>query len=256
MPAWTTAYLRDLQERLDKITGGLPERLDAIADGRIAPAVDDIAIGSGRKVRGSVLFFDIRNFTQRTNSADVSQLKETLHMLDVVIPMVMHVVFDHGGYVEKNTGDGVMAVFGIGQSDDKAANTALDVATISFYVLRNVVNPYLVGQGIDSVDARIGIGMGTLLLARIGTPKGASTHDRSHLTAVGPPANVASKLQHMAGTNEIWVDDLVRTNAASYRSGWFFDKTPADWSWTWTGGDSKGQRYRLWRYTGERQHPT
>jgi class 3 adenylate cyclase len=219
MPNWDSRYYGSLVERVSEIVDGLDDRLDSVIDGRIAPAVENLVIGSARRLRVAAFFFDIRGFSSRTGSGRLDETKRALLMLDVVIPMVMHIVYDYGGYVEKNTGDGVMAIIGSEavRSDSDAANAALDIATISFYLLNNLVNPYLTSKGIDAVDARIGIDLGTLLLARIGTPKGSAQQDRSFLTAVGSAANLAAHLQQMAGTNQIWVGDLIRQNAAEWR---------------------------------------
>ena len=165
MPAWTTAYLDTLQEQFNTLTAGLHDRLDAVADGRVVPAVDDITIGSGRSLRAAVLFFDIRGFSTRAGSPDPQELKRTLLMLDCVIPVVMHIIHDHGGYVEKNTGDGVMGIIGADGTDAEAANESLDAALTIFYALSTIVNPFLTQLGIPPVDARIGIDIGPLMLA-------------------------------------------------------------------------------------------
>jgi class 3 adenylate cyclase len=256
VPGWSSNYLQTLVDRFTRLTDGLHDRVDDIAEGRVAPALDDIVIGSGRRVRAAALFFDIEGFSSRTQSSKTDPLKETLYMLDCVIPMLMHVVFDAGGYIEKNTGDGAMAIIGVGDDDDGAANDALDIATTGLYVLKNVVNPHLIGEGIAPVRVRVTMDLGTLLLARVGTPKGAAKHDRSFLSAIGPSANLASKLQDKAAGDEIWVGDLVKTHAAEYRRGWFIDETPANWTWTWVGGSREGQTYRIWRYTGRKTDPT
>ena len=115
-------------------------------------------------------------------------------MLDCVIPMVMQVIHDHDGYVEKNTGDGVMAVFGVDEAD-QGANAALDAALTIFYVQKVLVNPYLAGLGIPPVAARIGIDLGPLLLARIGVASGTARQQRNFLTAVGPAAKCGLQVQ-------------------------------------------------------------
>jgi adenylate cyclase len=140
MPAWTTQYLETLRERFNMGTTGLRDRLDAVADGRVAPAVDDITIGSGRSLRAAALFFDIRGFTARTSAPVPQELKRTLLMLDCVIPMVMNVIHDHGGYVEKNTGDGVMGIIGAEGTDAESANESLDAALTIFYVLSKLTS--------------------------------------------------------------------------------------------------------------------
>ena len=115
-------------------------------------------------------------------------------MLNCVIPMVMHVVYDFGGYVEKNTGDGLLAIVGVEEEDQKPANIAIDIALVSLYLLTKLINPYLETIDITPVKAWITNDCGFHLLARVGVPKGSAKLDRSFLTAIGPTANIASKL--------------------------------------------------------------
>lgn len=252
MPNWNLAYLQEVQDKLDSIVDGLSDRLDSIVDGRTTPALEEITIGSGRKVRAAILFFDIRAFTKRTSSADLEKLQETLYMLDCVIPLVMKIIYDHNGYIEKNTGDGVMAIIGVDESDESAANKALDTATAIFYVLKNIINPHLDSVGIKKVNARIGVVMGTLLITRIGLPSGTAKTKRNFLTAVGPCANLASKIQHMAGTNEIWTGDLIKTNSRENRKSYFIDKTPQNWTWSYNNSD---KTYNIWNYNAKKVDP-
>ncbi len=253
MPNWNLAYLEDISAKLEAIIEGSGDRLDSIVDGRIAPALEDIAIGSGRKMRAAILFFDIRGFTKRTNSADLGKLKETLYMLNCVIPIVMKVIYDHNGYIEKNTGDGVMAIIGAEESDEISANRALDTATSIFYIIKNILNPHLEAVGITKINARIGIDMGTLLFTRIGLPTGTAKTKRNFLTAVGPCANLASKIQNMAGTNEIWTGDLIKVNSRDNRQAYFVDKTPTDWSWSYS---NSRKSYKIWNYNAIKVNPT
>jgi adenylate cyclase len=251
---WTPEYLAGLRTRFDEIVNGLPSRLEDVVAGRVVPALTNIPIGSARSMRAAVLFFDIRGFTGRSSNPDLQQLKTTLLMLDTVIPMVMQVITDHDGYVEKNIGDGVMGIIGAESNDSQAANAALAAAMTIFFVLANIANPFLAGLGIPPVSARIGIDLGPLLLARIGLPAGRSEQARSFLTAVGPAANLACKLQqNLASTDEIVVGDLVR-NATTSQFVWeFTDITPAGgWPWTYV---HDGSVYRAWRFSGRRAVP-
>ena len=105
-------------------------------------------------------------------------------MLDVTIPMVMQVIYDFGGYIEKNTGDGIMAVLGAELDDVEASDNALSAnATTIFYLLTEMINPYLQSVGIAPINARIGIDLVTLLIARLGVPTGSAKHDRNFLTS-------------------------------------------------------------------------
>ena len=197
-----------------------------------------------------MLFFDIRNFTSRVQKGDSDTLKAALLMLDCVIPMVMHVVHDHDGYVEKNTGDGLMAVFMARGQEERAASDALDAALVIFYVLEHFINPALVALGIPRVDARIGIDFGELLLARIGVPRGRARLDRSFLTAVGPASVIATRLQALAGTNQIYVGDRVKQMAGPDWEQFFRPIiTPLDWTWIYV---MTGQPYPVWHLDAQR----
>lgn len=246
MPSWNKDYYASLVDRFALVTDNIDGRLDSIIAGRTAPAVDDIAIGSAKKVRAAVLFFDIRGFSTRTSSADMQELRKTLMMLDCVTPMVMHIVFDHGGYVEKNTGDDVMAVIGVDKSDSDAANDALDAATTIFYLPNSLVNPFLASEGTDAVNARIGIDIGSILLALIGTHTGQAKQVRNFLTAFGPSANLARRLQERADTNQILVGDLVVVGARPERKSFFVKKTPPDWTWFYAHDETL--LYDVWHY--------
>jgi len=227
--------------------------MDRVADGRIRPTLEAMAIGSGRKVTAAVIFFDICGFTTLTSSDDPQTLKRTLLLLNCVIPGMMRVLYRYGAYVEKNTGDGLMAIHGIELEDAVTANQALEIAEEMFYVLNYIVNPALNGLGIESVRARIGIDMGQILISRIGVAKGMSLHDRNSLTAVGPAANRASKLQGMAEENTIWVGDMVRRLAASEKQ-YLFDCVTPD-HWTWNYGGNPNAPYHCWRYNGVASDP-
>lgn len=254
MPDWNRTYYSKLQRDFAAIAQQDSERLSDVAAGRVAPGLDDLKIGAGREVKASVMFFDIRGFTARTGHADSAGLKRTLSMLNLVIPTMMQVVYDHGGYVEKNTGDGIMALFGVGKEFAESANASIDAALTCFTVLQNIVNPHLETLGIEKVEARIGIDAGTLLLARIGMHSGSAVHQRNFLTAIGPAANIASKLQGKAGTNDIWVGNLVKTSAYQWRQDSFVRKDEQDREWTWVQAGT-GLRYFYWSYNAYRSVP-
>jgi class 3 adenylate cyclase len=246
--AIAAAYRAEIQGKVPQLL----RRLEAVAGGRVAPAIDAIAIGSGRKVTACVIFFDIRGFTQLTSSDDPNTLKRTLFLLNCVIPAMMRVLYRYGAYVEKNTGDGLMAILGVETSAQETAKNALRAAEEMFYVLQRLVNPILISHEVQPVDARIGIDMGPLLLARIGLPTGSAAHERSSLTAVGPAANRACKLQGLAGTNEIWCGDSIQRSAPADTLHLFADVTPTDWNWAYTG---TAAQYRCWRYDGVVRDP-
>lgn len=249
MPSWTTAYHAELKALFGELTEALPTRLRQVVTGRTTPALEQLTIGTAREVTATVMFFDIEDSTHRTPTGSSLHLRTTLATLNCVIPMISRIVTDHGGYIEKNTGDGLMAVFGPG---DQSADDALDSATTCFCALREFVNPYLAQNGIAPVNARIGIDRGQILVARIGLPTGTADNQRNFLTAIGPAANIAFRLQGVAGTNGICVGHSVRQNATGQRANDFQAFIPPNWTWVFEGTPNP---YWVWKYTAQRTAP-
>jgi len=237
MRTWNWEYWFYLTQQFKALTKDLKSKLEGVVTGRAVPSTDLIAIGSARKVNAAVLFFDIRGSSNRSGLV-------ALYTLDVVIPMVMRIVHDHDGYIEKNTGDGVMAIFS-GFDEQRSSKAALESAMACFSVLRNIVNPHLTQIGLPSVDARIGIDFGEILVARIGVPQGSARQERSFLTAIGHAANIACRLQEQAGTNEIWVGDAIRSRAPQDWIMSFNRVFPTEWTWISSGSSSA---YPAWHF--------
>ncbi len=241
MRSWNREYWFYLTQHFKALTKDLKSKLDGVVAGRAVPSAENIPIGSARKVNAAVLFFDIRGWSNRSGLV-------ALYTLDVVIPMVMRIVHDHDGYIEKNTGDGVMAIF-TAMDEQKACKAAIESAMTCFYVLENAINPHLAQVSaqvsIPSVDARIGIDFGEILVARIGVHKGSANQDRSFLTAIGAAANIACKLQEQAGTNQIWVGNSIKANAPQEWQNYFKRASPAEWTWVSIG---TSEPYPAWHF--------
>src|SRR5256714_3642795 len=63
----------------------------------------------GKRVRGSVLFADIREFTPLAESQPP---EETIELLNTYYTLMFDAISGHGGIVSQIAGDGLMAVFG------------------------------------------------------------------------------------------------------------------------------------------------
>lgn len=207
------------------------------------PALQDLKIGYARELDVCVMFFDIAGFSKRINN------HTTLHMLNLVVPEGMNLVRDYGGIVEKNTGDGVMGIFGADTSDHSQKVTDAVGCAISLrYVVQKTINPMLTQSKVEPVDFRIGIDKGSVLVSRIGI------HSLSFLTAVGPTANLAFKLQEMAGPNRICIGHFVYESLPDSWKKLCQRNTPQQWDWTFIRGGRKFV-YDTFLYEGYRQDP-
>src|SRR6476646_4440241 len=64
---------------------------------------------AGRRVRGSIMFCDIRNFTALVESQPP---EETIELLNTFYTLMFDAISGNGGVVNQMIGDGLMAIFG------------------------------------------------------------------------------------------------------------------------------------------------
>ena len=183
-----------IEERVEDQVELVEERLDHILDGQTMPDREDMLMASAKKFKLGIVFIDINDFTEYSSN---NSAKDTLYMLNLFIPEIMEIVRDYGGYFEKNTGDGILAYFGVGESYDKIAETVLEYFATVKYALANHINPSLEDLGVDPITISGGAALGkNVHISRIGK------HSLNRRTAVGTTANIASKLENRAGKHE------------------------------------------------------
>ena len=126
----------------------------------------------------TVLFVDIRGFT---GFADRSTAREAVDFLNEFFDVVVPVVRDHGGHVNKLLGDGLLAVFGAPVHAGDHADRALAASTdLLAAVDRHFGARCRIGVGVNS---------GLVLVGTIGAG------DVVELGVVGDPVNVAARVQ-------------------------------------------------------------
>jgi adenylate cyclase len=219
-------------------------RSKKIPDARTMPDLTALGIGSAKRMTAAIMFFDFENFT--TVTSHISQ-EQTLMILNVATTTVMRIVREWNGTVEKHTGDGVMAILGTETpKTDLIAQEAIESAQTIKYMMRTDVLPQIVAQGLPYLNFRIGLEMGEVLISRIGL------HKMNFLTAVGSPANRASKLQALAQTNGIAIGENLASNLHPYLHD-FLEKGD-DPSWDWYYSD-RVTPYNYYHYRYEWYEP-
>jgi adenylate cyclase len=168
----------------------------------------------GREVEVAVLVADMREFTATAEGLTPEELFETLNTY--LGPMV-EVVVRHGGMIDKFTGDGFMAVFGMAESDGSEARRALLVAL----ELEDLVAGLRIkreAQGFRHLALGYGVHWGPATAGSLGSLA------RMEYTVVGDTVNVAHRIQGLAAAQEILV-----TRQASQAAGPGFDWGPGRW---------------------------
>jgi adenylate cyclase len=141
---------------------------------------------TGETIRAVLLFGDLRGFTELSESMAPEAV---VAALDAWFDRVAGAVHAFGGEVLKFIGDGVLAIFPIGE---RPASAACDAAL-------RAVGAALAGmahldqarrrQGLPSLDFGLALHLGEMLWGNVGTA------DRLDFTAIGPAVNLVSRLE-------------------------------------------------------------
>jgi adenylate cyclase len=145
---------------------------------------------AGQEKTATILFSDIRNFTQLTAgkpSADVlAWLNEYLTAMDDVIRR-------NGGFLNKFIGDGIMVLFGVPLGTDARTDACHAVETALEMLERvNELNRKHAGDG-KYPELKIGVGIhtGTVTAGNVGSL------NRLEYSVIGEAVNLASRLESL-----------------------------------------------------------
>ena len=141
----------------------------------------------------TVLFCDIRNFTQVSDKLDPAEVKK---ILDQSLSLIRTIVAKHNGTLIKFSGDGPLVVFG--DKDDQkehglnAIRAALEIKN-NFYTIKEKFDKKIT----ENFDIGIGIHTGPVLIGDIGDS------DYSEYTVIGSSVNLAARLQTYSLENNV-----------------------------------------------------
>ena len=154
------------------------------------------ALPAPRQQEVCVLFTDARGFTEMSQELEPEAVFE---ILSRHLAAQAELVYRHGGYVDKYSGDGIMAVFDGAGMARKCCRCALDILDRS----RELAD--LKGPG--GIRFGIGIHQGYAMVGNLGSSE--------HLdyTIVGKTVNLAARLCGLANQSVV-VSQVVRTAAA------------------------------------------
>ncbi|MFO1313102.1 MAG: adenylate/guanylate cyclase domain-containing protein [Burkholderiales bacterium] len=142
------------------------------------------AIG-GRRVRASVMFVDIRDFTPLAESQPP---EETIELLNNYYALMFDAISGHGGIVTLMIGDGLMAVFGaplaLPEHEAQAVRAAQEM--IELIALFNDERKAI---GREPIRIGVGIASGEMIAGYAGTKA------RATYTCIGDIVNLASRIE-------------------------------------------------------------
>ncbi len=136
-----------------------------------------IALGNCVPKTLTVMFLDIVGFT--TISEKISP-ERTLLLLNIYFDGIGAIIHEHGGYVDKFLGDGIMVIF---------ENPESDHAILSAMEIQKYVKKFQISALGKQLDIGIGINTGEVIMGTIGTK------NRMDATVIGDNVNTASRIQ-------------------------------------------------------------
>lgn len=147
-------------------------------------AQHDFALG-GRHVQASVMFSDIRGFTQLV---EAQPPEDTIELLNTYYTLMFDAISGHGGVVNQMVGDGLMAIFGAPLALADPARSAVAAAR-EMIELVELFNRERVAAKKPAIRIGIGIASGDVVAGYTGT------HQRATYTCVGNTVNLAARLE-------------------------------------------------------------
>ena len=141
---------------------------------------------TGETIRAVLLFGDLRGFTELS---DAMEPRDVVAMLDAWFDRIAGAVHAFGGEVLKFIGDGVLAIFPIGDNPPSAACDAALRAAAAARAGMASLDQARQRQGLPPLPFGMALHLGEMLWGNIGTA------DRLDFTAIGPAVNLVSRLE-------------------------------------------------------------
>jgi len=136
----------------------------------------------------TILFADIRSFTA---IAERLEAEEVVFMLSQFFDIMVGIIFNNNGVLDKFVGDQLMAIFGLIPSKNNNSYNAIHAA-IEMQNATKELMKVRAKEDKDTFEIGIGINTGSAIVGNLGS------ENRMDYTAIGNSVNVAAKLQQIA----------------------------------------------------------
>jgi len=160
----------------------------------------------GERRQVTVLFGDIAGFTAMTEKLDPEDVHEIVRRGFELITTEIH---RFEGTINQYGGDGLMALFGAPISHDDAPRRAVHAALGIQRALHDYAATLERERGL-TLQMRIGINTGTVVVGRIGTDL------HMEYTAIGDTINLASRLQSLARPGSVLISESTHKSVSGF----------------------------------------
>jgi len=145
----------------------------------------------------TILFADIRSFTAISERL---KAEEVVSMLNQFFDIMVDIIFNNNGVLDKFVGDQLMAVFGLIPSKNNNSYNAMQAAIEMQNATKELMKKRA-KEDKDTFEIGIGINTGSAIVGNLGS------ENRMDYTAIGNSVNVAAKLQQIAKGGKIIIGE-------------------------------------------------
>jgi len=145
----------------------------------------------------TILMADLRGFSSLAGSTEPDALVE---MLQPFFTEMTEIIHQHGGYIDKFLGDGIMALFGAPQSTEEHLQQAVSCAA-HMQDAMHAVNRGKAAMQIAPLYIGIGLSSGQVMAGSFGSEK------YYEYTVIGDAVNIAARLEKFALRGEVLLSD-------------------------------------------------
>jgi adenylate cyclase len=198
----------------------VPFRIFGITRSKMNPNICTICERAFRRVKkhrhisanATILFADIRGYTRLSDRIDPVELSDIVSTFQ---DLCAQCIWAHDGIVNKQMGDGLMAIFNfpikIERHAEAAVTAALDIQRRCKTALAAMANRRDEGTA-NALGVGVGVHTGTVEIGEFSTV-------RSDFTAIGGPVNLAARLEAQAAAGEILISGECAAQAPKLTAG-------------------------------------
>lgn len=150
----------------------------------------EILRGSGETIHAVIAYCDLRGFTAMSEALPRDEI---IALLNDYFERVIQPVHDHGGQVLKLIGDGMLAIFPLGDPAFRpyVCRKALDAARDAVRAIE-ALNQTRAGEDKPALRFGFALHLGDVMYGNIGAP------DRLDFTVIGAAVNTASRIEELS----------------------------------------------------------
>ena len=165
---------------------------------KITSGKEKVETGTTRRVKLSIFFSDIKGFSWHSSKMEGEALTA---ILNSYLEEMTHIVFKHGGTLDKYIGDAIVVFFGDPDfsSDAEHARRAVMMALEMRQRMTELQHKWFELGFPEPLHIRMGISTGFVNVGNFGSS------EHMDYTVIGAPVNMAARLQAEAAEDQILI---------------------------------------------------